>query len=219
MGKPMKALVVASCKGGSGKSLVSANLATRLAKGKGERVAMIDLDGTQGTLTKWWCARGRGVAPYLLEEPGSVSSDVRALAADGYTWCVIDTPPLDMKVIEFAVNNADLVVIPVMLSAPDVESAKSIVGLCNRWRKPYRFLINSFDSRPAFKKANAEAFAQLPRGAVFETRLPDHAKFREGWQAGKAGSEADKTLGSALSELVDEIKALLPQKAKGAANG
>ena len=211
----MKVLVVASAKGGSGKTLVTANVAARLAKRKGERVAMIDLDGTQGTLTKWWQARGRGVSPYLLEDPRSVASDVRTLAADGYTWCVIDTPPLDMKVIEFAVNVADFVIVPLMLSAPDIDAAKTVIGLCNRWRKKYAFLINSFDSRPTFKKANADGLAMLPRGPVFETRLPDSPKFREGWQTGKVGADTDKTLTAKVDELIDEIKEFGSAKAKG----
>ena len=210
----MRVLVIASAKGGSGKSLVSANLAARLSKRKGDRVAMIDLDGTQGTLTKWWLARGRGVTPYLLEDPRSVASDVRTLAADGYTWCVIDTPPLDMKVIEYAVNVADFVVIPVMLSAPDLDAAKTIVGLCNRWRKKYAFLINSFDNRPAFKKANADAKAMMPGGPVFTTKLPDNPKFREGWAAGKVGAETDKKLGEDVNKIIAEIEEMTAPKAK-----
>lgn len=211
----MRVLVIASAKGGSGKSLVSANLAARLSKRKGDRVAMIDLDGTQGTLTKWWLARGRGVTPYLLEDPRSVASDVRTLAADGYTWCVIDTPPLDMKVIEFAINVADFVVIPVMLSAPDLDAAKTIVGLCNRWRKKYAFLINSFDNRPAFKKANADGLALMAqRDPVFKTRMPDNPKFREGWSVGKVGAETDKKLGDEVGKIIAEIEEMTASKAK-----
>lgn len=214
----MKVLVVASAKGGSGKSLVTANIAARLAKRKGERVAMIDLDSTQGTLTRWWEARGRPSAPFLLEDARSLVSDLRTLAADGYTWCVIDTPPLDMKVIEFAVMSADFVVIPVILSAPDLDSSKTIVALCQKRRRKYAFLINSFDSRPAFKKANADGLSMIPRGSVLDTRLPDNPKFREGWNVGKVGGENDKTLSAVLDNLIDEIKAEITP-AKGAANG
>lgn len=215
----MKVLVVASAKGGSGKSLVTANIAARLAKRKGERVAMIDLDSTQGTLTKWWEARGRPGAPYLLEDARSLVSDLRTLAADGYTWCVIDTPPLDMKVIEFAVMSADFVVMPVILSTPDIDSSKTIVALCSKRRRKYAYLINSFDSRPTFKKVNADGLAMIPRGAVLKTRLPDSPKFREGWNVGKAGADTDKALAAVLDEVIDEIRAEIAPTKGAAANG
>ena len=221
----MKVIVVASGKGGTGKSLVSANLAIRLArKAKGEKgegkVAMIDLNADQASLTQWWVLRGRGVAPYLVEKPGSVIDDVRALAAAGYSWCVIDTPPTDTEIIEFAILVADIVIIPVRPAFLDMNATESIVGTAKKRRKKYAFLINAFDSRPAFKKTNTEALQLLDgQGPVFETRWPYSAKFIEGQSAGKSGPEVDKTLAAPVDALIDEIKDMIGTKVKAGAHG
>ena len=163
--------------------------------------------------------RGRSVAPFLLEDTRSLGSDLRTLAADGYTWCVIDTPPLDMKVIEFAVNSGDFILIPVILSAPDIDASRTIVALCSKWRRKYGYLVNSLDSRPAFKKANADGLTMLPPKSILRTRIPDSPKLREGWTQGKAGVEIDKAIATKFGELIEEILAELAPKTKGAASG
>lgn len=216
----MKVLVTASGKGGTGKSLVAATLAIRLARqrkgDKGEgKVGMIDLNADQASLTQWWILRGRGVAPYLMEEPGSVIDDVKALSAQGYAWCVIDTPPTDTEINEFAILVADLVIIPVRLAFLDTNATDMIVDMCRKRKKRFAFLINAYDGRPQFKKANSEAIAMLAgRGPVFETKLPYSAKFLEGQSTGKTGPELDKTLATTVDELIEEIKEMVAKPAQ-----
>jgi cellulose biosynthesis protein BcsQ len=114
----------------------------------------------------------------LVEKPSGVIDDVRALAAQGYHWCVVDTPPTDTDINEFAILVADLVIVPVRASFLDLNATQMITDSWKKRRKRYAFLVNAFDSRPAFKKANAEALELLDgQGPVFETRLPYSAKF------------------------------------------
>lgn len=212
----MKVIVFASGKGGTAKTTTAANIAARLAK-KGEKVAMIDMDA-QASLTKWWHDRGEPTSPFLDEDADKTATKLRALAAANFAWCIIDTPPKDMKVIEFAIRDADFVVIPVALSMVETDAIPAVVGLCNKWRKRHAYLITKFDKRSTFKKANAEARAALPKAPEFEKPIPTDPKFIEGWGSGKAGGATDATLGKLLDGVIEEIKAAAP-KVKGATNG
>ena len=92
---PMKTLAIASGKGGTGKSIIAATIAARLAaRSRKERVAMIDLNADQATLTQWYIARGGGVSPYLLQDGNSsLISNVRAL--EGRLFVVHHRLPAD----------------------------------------------------------------------------------------------------------------------------
>jgi cellulose biosynthesis protein BcsQ len=59
-------IAVASTKGGSGKSSITAALAVQAAK-EGGRVAMLDWE-PQGSLTLWWLMRGKPENPLLLQK-------------------------------------------------------------------------------------------------------------------------------------------------------
>jgi chromosome partitioning protein len=216
----MKVIVTASGKGGTGKTLVAATLAIRLARQrKGDKsdgkVGMIDLNADQASLTQWWVLRGRGVSPYLMEEAGSVIDDVKTLSAEGYAWCLIDTPPTDTEINEFAILVADLVIIPVRPAFLDMNATDLIVDICRKRKKKFAFLINSYDGRPQFRKANTEAIAMLAgRGPIFETRLPYSAKFIEGQSSGKTGPELDKALAASVDALLEEVKAMISKPAQ-----
>jgi cellulose biosynthesis protein BcsQ len=213
----MKTLTVASGKGGTGKSIIAASIAAQLAaRSRKERVAMIDLNSDQATLTQWWIARGRGVSPYLLQDGNSsLIVNVRALRKDGYAWCVIDCPPTDTVINEVGIMVSDFVVVPVRLAFFDASATQSIVETAKQRRKPFAFLVNAFDARPAFKKPNAEALALLASlGPIFKTRLPYSAKFIEGQSAGKTPAEIDKPISDAFDALVEEIKVMLSTKGK-----
>ena len=54
----MKTITIASAKGGSGKSTITAALAVRACQDT-KQVAMMDLNFDQGSLTQWWQLAGR----------------------------------------------------------------------------------------------------------------------------------------------------------------
>ena len=64
---------------------------------------MSDLNFDKG-LWQWWGMRGRPESPKLIDEDDieKIPRDVKKLAA-AYDWLFIDTPPLDMDVIEQAI--------------------------------------------------------------------------------------------------------------------
>ena len=85
-----------------------------------------------------------------------------------------------------------------------------IVDICRKRKKKFAFLINAYDGRPQFRKANTEAIAMLAgRGPIFETRLPYSAKFLQGQSSGKTGPELDKALATSVDALLEEVKAMI----------
>src|SRR5262249_40324714 len=116
---PMKVITVASGKGGSLKTSVSALLAVR-ATAESLGVAMFDLNADQGNLAQWWTTRREPMNPRLLTVE-KIGRDVDVLRSESrYDWLIIDTPPLDIDIIETAIVKADAVVVPVRPSMLDI---------------------------------------------------------------------------------------------------
>lgn len=204
----MKTVAIASAKGGSAKTVTTVTLAWRAAQDFG-RVAMIDLNEDQGTLTQWWTLRGRTVNPYLLRDRTTLEDDIKVLESERYEVCFIDTPPLDMDLIEMAVIVADAVIVPVIPSYFDTSAVDSVVDMCRRRRKPYRFLLCSYDDRKMFAAVNREAKASLAgRGDIIKDHLSYSPKYRLAQIDGKTGPEKDAKLAPEVSAVWEEVKAL-----------
>jgi chromosome partitioning protein len=100
-GRLLKVVTVAAPKGGSGKTTLVSALAVRAAL-ESARVAMFDLNSDQANLTQWYILRGDPPNPVLVEVE-KISRDTEVLRNEKFEWLLIDTPPLDLDVIEAAV--------------------------------------------------------------------------------------------------------------------
>ena len=135
-------IVIGNEKGGSGKSTIAMHMAVALMK-TGQRLATIDLDDRQRTLTHYienrraWAHR----CDFSLELPthfvinrgGSNQSDdneaaevddlERAIAATEHShdFVLIDTPPQDSYLMRLAHSIADTLVTPLNLSFIDID--------------------------------------------------------------------------------------------------
>src|ERR1700709_2860925 len=105
----MNVIVFASRKGGSGKSTLAAHLAAQVHK-PSRPCLLIDAD-PQGSLTLWHKLRGTDEPP-IKSAVNSVSGIVAAAKRDGIEWVFIDTPPNMSAVVEDAIRNATMVIIP-----------------------------------------------------------------------------------------------------------
>lgn len=204
----MKTITVASAKGGSTKSTTVLSLAVRAAQEFG-RVAMIDLNADQGSLTQWWQRRGRTINPYLLSDLTAIETDIKVLAEAGTNMCFIDTPPMDMELIELAVSVADAVVIPMIPSYLDTSAVDCVVEMCRRLKKPYAFLFNAYDGRKLFDEVNGKAKAALTgRGDLLSHHISYSPKYRLAAEDGRSGAEKDTTLARELEGVWTDVKAL-----------
>src|SRR4051794_34606095 len=130
----MNVIVVASRKGGSGKSTLTAHLAAHASK-PSRPTLLIDAD-PQGSLTLWHELRGTG-EPALKSGLRGIAETVKAAKREGYAWTFIDTPPNKSNVVVEAIRAATLVVIPARPGVFDLAAVEDTIALARSMRKPY----------------------------------------------------------------------------------
>jgi chromosome partitioning protein len=130
----VKTIVLHTPKGGSGKSTIARELATVAAR-SGVQTALADLD-PQGT-TAGWYQRRASPEPALVDlEVPPFTAKTEGIAAAGFGWLVIDTPPAQPPFIPALLATADLVLVPVRPTPDDLLAAAPIArGLARhpRW--------------------------------------------------------------------------------------
>lgn len=206
----MKTIAISSAKGGTGKSTITALLAVRATQDT-PKVAMMDLNFDQGSLTQWWTIRGRPDSPKLVDEVENIPRDVKRLAAD-YDWLFIDTPPFDMDVVEQAIAVADAVVIPVRSSLFDLLASETVVEMCLDRKKPFSLLLNAIE--PRFKTLTKEArVAFVDIGPLFATQIDHRLPHIRAISKGKTGAEIDKSAKAEIDGLWVEVRRLIEGRA------
>lgn len=136
-------ITVAQQKGGTGKTTLAANLATALAGAR--RVVLLDID-PQRTLTRWHGLRQARRVPAPPIEFSDVSgwrlaSELSRLRQN-HDVVVIDSPPQIDTDAKIAVRGADLVLVPVQPSPPDLWAAEGTLKLAADERRPARLVLN-----------------------------------------------------------------------------
>lgn len=156
-------IVVASQKGGVGKTTIAAHLAVHASVSGQGPVALIDTD-PQGSLGEWWDARNEehaqnGHLPALARvKLDSLATKLAEFRSNGVALVIIDTPPALTASIQQAIEIADLVLIPARPSPHDLRAIGATVHMTRKAAKPFFFVVNG-----AAPRANitAEAVAAL----------------------------------------------------------
>src|SRR5580692_12229569 len=140
----MVVITVASRKGGSGKSTLTAHLAAYANKAS-RRCLLIDAD-PQGSLTLWHSLR-KGGEPLLRNATRGVDNLIKAAKDAGIEWVFIETPPQMAGIVNEAIKAATLVVIPARPSVFDLDAVKETIEYARERRKPYAIVINGAPPR------------------------------------------------------------------------
>mgnify|MGYP000262168700 FL=1 len=136
----MKTILVASQKGGSGKTTITAHLAVEAGREENASVFIIDTD-KQGTLSLWH-ERREAETPQRADLPFSRLGDgLKTLAERGAAYCFIDTAPTISEQNTSLLRLADLVLIPVRPSPADLWSVSETVRLVKESGQPFLFVI------------------------------------------------------------------------------
>jgi hypothetical protein len=160
---PMVVITVASRKGGSGKSTLTAHLAAYANKAS-RRCLLIDAD-PQGSLTLWHGLRKSG-EPLLRSATRGVDNLIKAAKDAGLEWVFIDTPPQMSGIVNDAIRAATLVVIP----------ARRLSAMRARLRSPpWRAKVSTSSRRrcgPARSRTAPPIRWHLPRAKAPANSIP-----------------------------------------------
>jgi chromosome partitioning protein len=136
----MQVIVLASQKGGSGKTTLAAHLAVAAEAAGDGPVVMLDTD-PQATLTKWWQQR-EADSPQMAEVPiTNLDAKLGELADTGFRIAIIDTPPAITSSIRAVIGVADLVLLPVRPSPADLWAVGGTLDLCKQQGKRHAFVV------------------------------------------------------------------------------
>ncbi|HEX3809264.1 MAG TPA: ParA family protein [Rhizomicrobium sp.] len=155
----MYVLVMASQKGGSGKTTLSGHLAVEADKAGIGPVALIDTD-PQGSLSHWWNARQAQTPHFAKVGMYELDEALAQLEHAGIKLAVIDTPPAITESISHVVAHADLVIVPTRPSPHDLRAVGATVDIAERHNKPLVFVINAATARARITGEAAVALSQ-----------------------------------------------------------
>jgi len=200
----MKTIVLAATKGGTGKSTIATALAVAAMK-EGARVAILDGDPQQSVDMWKWLRAESGLPCPDVYAVSDIGLDIADLKSEGFDWCFIDTAPGDAQRLALIVQAADLVIIPVRISAFDLDAVAPAVEACTDQGKPFVFLLNAvIDTKGALYTGMTKALAQS--GPVLEPIVRQRVAYANAIAMGKTGPEVSNR--SQAKDCDEEVGAL-----------
>lgn len=142
-----------SQKGGSGKSTLGIHVSVEASKTL--KTALIDADG-QGTGQAWASGRAADEPAVVAGAPSNIHALLESAEAEGYELAIVDCPPHIVAGAAQLVSVADLVVVPVQPTFPDMAALNKALSVITAAGKPFVFVLNRADKRsPETKDAVA----------------------------------------------------------------
>ncbi len=167
----------------------------------------MDLNADQGNLTQWWELRRQPMNPRLIADIRNIPEDVQIARKLGFEWLILDTPPVEMDLIEQAVAVADFVLIPVRASLFDLSAIDAVTEMCRSHRKAFGFVLSAVDSK--FKTLTDQMTGALVKeGPLLASRISYRLPYIQALPAGKTGPEINSDLMHEIDSLWAEVKRL-----------
>ena len=137
----MATILVASRKGGSGKTTLAVHMAA-LADQPGAPALLIDAD-PQGS-AKFWYSRRAAETPLLAAAAaGGVRAILDDAKADKVGMVIIDSPPHDAAGIATLMRLSDLAVIPTRPGPLDLAAVASTIEIARAIKLPFVVILNA----------------------------------------------------------------------------
>jgi chromosome partitioning protein len=200
-------ITVAQQKGGTGKTTIAANIAAALA-GRGS-VAMLDID-PQKTLLRWYGLRGDRPPVLSCSDVSGwrVSAELERLRRS-HDIVVIDSPPRIDTDARIAIRAANIVLVPVQPSPPDLWAAEGTLKLAAEERRPARIVMNRVPATSRLRRMMEADIAAKGLPALRAT-LGNRSGFAVAFASGLGVTEAAprSTATAEVRDLVSELQEL-----------
>jgi len=209
----IKVIVLASQKGGAGKTTLAAHLAIAAeAAGAGPAV-LLDTD-PQGSLSAWWNVRQADTPALAPSTIAELPDKLAALSQAGYALAFVDTPPAITDSIRSVVATADLVLIPTRPSPHDLRAVGSTVELVQAADKPFAFIV--MQAKPNTRLTVQAVTALSAHGVVAQAIVHDRVDYAASMIDGRTVIETDRKGRSAaeIAELWAFVQARLTKSTK-----
>jgi chromosome partitioning protein len=186
----MDIITLASRKGGAGKSTLTAQLAAQ-AQSQGKRVLIIDAD-PQGSLKLWHSLRP-DILPKLVTPERGIDRALAFAMIDGFDTVFIDTAPSMWVVVQEAIKNSTLVLIPARPGFFDLDAVRETVKVARERNKPYAVVINAApvrrDDKDTSLVAQSRAYLDAQQIPVWSGQISQRAGFQSTLAAGASAAE------------------------------
>jgi len=211
----MKIISIVQVKGGSGRSTVSTNLAATLSKQS--TTALLDADIPQGTSASWYALRSAdNKANNLMIATASdhkeMVEQIQTLSSRA-DYIVLDAPPRIAEITRAMLMLADLIIIPVGATAPELWATADLLETIaeaqnSRPQLAYRLLWNKYrTSTRSAKELSGEVELEAP---ALSTRLGFRVAYSDALANGLSVTEyRDRKAKQEVTDLTDEIITIL----------
>ena len=196
-------IAVAQQKGGAGKTMLTSQLAVALAQDA--TVAVLDID-PQGSLTMWGRLRQNAPKATARLTIATVSGwrlggELERLKA-GHDIVLIDSPPVIDSDARRAIRAADLVLIPLNPSPPDLWAAEGTIKLAIEEKRGVALVFNRAPAGSRLRKRMEAEIAA--RGiSLLDAALANRAGYANAFADGLGVTEAGPA-----SQAAEEIRAV-----------
>lgn len=209
----MQVIVLASQKGGVGKTTTAAHLAIAAEVAGDGPIVLIDTD-PQGSLSAWWNVRVADTPALAPTTIADLPTKLAALAAAGYAFAIVDTPPAITDSIGAVVRSADLVLIPTRPSPHDLRAVGSTVELVQAAAKPFAFIVTQ--AKPNARLTVQAVAALSAHGPVAPAIVHDRVDYAGSMTDGRTVQETDAKGRSAveMAELWAFVKTRMTKSTK-----
>jgi chromosome partitioning protein len=210
----MDIIVVASQKGGAGKTTLIRSLAVATQQAHGS-TAILDTD-PQGSLTSWWNRREAPEPALVKFDLADFEAGAARLEAAGIEYLFVDTPPSVHPEMGALLERASLAVVPVRPSPDDLDAVGDTLGLIEAAGCPFLFVLTQAKPRTRLQMQAVMALAK--HGKLAPTVIHDRTEFPTAAISGRTVTEAESETASGR-EVKEVLQYVMEQLRKDASKG